>query len=226
MEINNATAAFAVTQGPNACGDTVASYPNVLYGCSFGNCSPASMLPMPVSALSTVTSSWDFTVGASAHDDYDVAYDIWFCPDNHCGANGFPGGLEVMIWLDYNIAHGWKTHLGSVTVSGYNWDVWEAPLGGANHSWTYLIYLIRPPMVTSVTNLDLNAFFQDAAARGYVQDSWYLYAIQAGDELRTGGVPFINNSFSVSINGVTPVTATTPHDGSSGDGGLPDGPDL
>jgi hypothetical protein len=62
MAINNATGAFTVTQGPN-CGNTVASYPNVLYGCSFGTCSPASLLPMPVSALSTVTSSWDFSVG-------------------------------------------------------------------------------------------------------------------------------------------------------------------
>ena len=60
--------------------------------------------------------------------------------------------------------------------------------------------MIQAPMVTSVTNLDLNAFFQDAVSRGYVQNSWYLYAIQAGDELRTGGLPYNNNSFSVLNN--------------------------
>lgn len=64
MAVNSTTGAFSVTQGPN-CGSTVASYPNVLYGCSFGTCSPASLLPMPVSALSTVTSSWDFSVAGS-----------------------------------------------------------------------------------------------------------------------------------------------------------------
>jgi hypothetical protein len=37
-----------------------------------------------------------------------------------------------------------------------------------------------------------------------VQNSWYLYAIQAGNEPRTGGLPY-NNSFSVSLNGVTPA---------------------
>ena len=51
MAINDATGAFSVTQAPN-CDNTVASYPNVLYGCSFGTCSPASLLPMPVSAVS------------------------------------------------------------------------------------------------------------------------------------------------------------------------------
>ena len=40
MSMNSATGAFSVTQGPS-CGDTVASYPNVRYGCAFGNCSPA-----------------------------------------------------------------------------------------------------------------------------------------------------------------------------------------
>jgi hypothetical protein len=75
MAINDATGAFSVTQAPN-CGDTVASYPNVLYGCSFGTCSPASVLPMPIGVLTTVTSSRDFSVGGVSTDKYNVAYDI------------------------------------------------------------------------------------------------------------------------------------------------------
>ena len=43
-------------------------------------------------------------------------------------------------------------------------------------------------MVTSVTNLDLLSFIRDAQARGYLQSSWYLYAVQAGNELRSGGL--------------------------------------
>jgi hypothetical protein len=129
MEINKATAAFTMTQGPDACGDIVASYPNVLYGCSHGDCSPASMLPMQVSALSTVTSSWDFSVGGTASDQYNVSYDIWFCPDGNCGTSGFPGELELMIWLDYKNVHGWQTDLGSVTLAGHTWEVWKATFG-------------------------------------------------------------------------------------------------
>jgi hypothetical protein len=221
MEINKATAAFTVTQGPAACGDNVATYPNVLYGCSFGNCSPASMLPMPVSALSTVTSSWDFSVGGTAKDQYDVAYDVWFCPDQSCGSSGFPKGAELMIWLDYKNTHGWQVDLGSVTLAGHTWEVWQATMGTGANSWTYLAYMIQSPMVTSVTDLDLNAFFRDAAARGYIQNSWYLYAIQAGNELRSGAIPYSSNSFSVSINGVTPSTAPIAATGASCDGGVP-----
>jgi hypothetical protein len=207
MDINNATAAFTVTRGPDPCGNTVATYPNVLYGCSFGNCSPGSLLPLPMSAVQAVTSSWDFTVGGSAADQYDVAYDIWFCPDNNCGGGGFPGGLEMMIWLDYKNLSGWQVDLGQVKLGGYTWEVWQATMGSGARSWSYLAYMIKGAMVDQVTNLDLNAFFQDAAARGYLQSAWYLYAIQAGDELRTGGVPYTSNSFSVTINGITPSTA-------------------
>lgn len=222
ITVNKVSGAFVVTEAPPPCGDKVASYPNVLYGCSYGNCSPASMLPLPVSELSSVSSSWDFAVGGGANDRWNVAYDLWFCPDNNCGASGFPGGLELMIWLDTKNAKGWKTHLGTVKLSGYTWDVWlgDMAAGGALDSWGYMNYIVKPS-VTSVTNLDLNAFIQDAMARGQVKSSWYLYAIQAGMEVRTGGMPFISNNFSVTINGVTPTHAPLPSTGLSCDGGVP-----
>ena len=204
MAINNQTGAFSVTQSAN-CGDTVASYPNVLYGCSFGTCSPGTLLPMPVSALSSVTSSWDFRVGGVPSDQWNVAYDLWFCQDDTCRFGGFPGGTELMIWLDYQNVSGWKKDLGTVSLGGHTWELWTFTQGTGADSWTYLAYMIQAPMVTSVTDLDLTAFIQDAVARGYVQNSLYLYAIQAGDEIRTGGIPYNHNSFSVSINGAIPV---------------------
>ncbi len=198
LDVDTTTGSFVVTQGPN-CGDTVATYPNVLYGSAFGAVSPNSGLPKQVSALSRVTSDWSFSVGGTATDHYDVAYDIWFCPNRSCGQNGFPGGLELMIWLDYQNTYGWQRDLGSVNLSGYNWEVWTFTQGSGANAWTYLAYLIQPTMVTSVTNFDLLAFFKDAETRGYLQSSWYLYAVQAGDEIRSGGLPYANNGFSVSV---------------------------
>jgi Glycosyl hydrolase family 12 len=197
MTVNSETGAFSVTEGPD-CGDTAASFPNTLYGSSYGVSSTGSVLPLQVSTLSSVTSNWDFSVGGSTEDAYDVAYDIWFCPDTSCGASGFPGGLELMIWLDYQNTGGWEMPLGSVSLAGYTWNPWVAPPTGDGS--TYLAYLIQPPMVTSVTSLDLLAFFKDAEARGYLQSSWYLYAVQAGDELRMGGLPFVSTTFSVTVN--------------------------
>lgn len=224
MDIDKSTGAFRVTKGPAACGDQVATYPNVLYGCSFGNCSPGSLLPMQVAELSSATSRWSFDVGGTDRDQYDVAYDIWFCPDNNCGGSGFPKGVELMIWLDYENVQGWENDLGQVTLAGHTWEVWQATMGSGADAWTYVAYLLKAPMVTSVTDLDINAFFRDLATRGYIQNDWYLYAIQAGNELRTGGIPYDNHSFSVSINGVTPSTTTpvvTPDAGPSCDGAMP-----
>ena len=223
MEINAATGAFSVTVGPDPCGNNVSSYPNVLYGCSYGNCSPGTILPLPVTKVSKLSSSWDFSVGGGSGDLWNVAYDIWFCPDNNCGASGFPKGLELMIWLDVKGARGWKDHKGTVDLGGYTWDVWVADMaaGGATESWTYMDYIIKGAGVTSVTNLDLNAFVKDVMARGYVKDSWYMYAVQAGMEVRTGGMPFTSNSFSVSINGINPSTVPLPYEGPSCDGGVP-----
>ena len=156
-------------------------------------------------------------------DAWNVAYDIWFCPDNNCAASGFPNGLELMIWLDYKNTYGWKDHLGTVSLSGHTWDVWKADMlvGGATDSWGYMDYMVKPPMVTKVTDLDLNAFIQDAVKRGYVKSNWYIYAVQAGMEVRSGGLPFTSNSFSITINGQTPSTAPLPAQGPSCDGGAP-----
>lgn len=158
---------------------------------------------MPLGALTTVTSSWDFSVGGVSTDEYDVAYDIWFCPADNC-ASGFANGTEMMIWLDYQNASGWQYDLGPVSLDGHTWELWQGKMGTGTTGWTYLAYMIKAPMLTSVTNLDLNSFFQDAVSRGYIQNSWYLYAVQAGNEIRTGGLPYNNNNFSVSINGATP----------------------
>jgi hypothetical protein len=198
LTINDATGAFTVTEATN-CGNTVSSYPNVLYGSSFGETSPGSALPKQVSALTGVISSWSFSTGGAPTDMFDVTYDIWFCPDNTCGASGFNGGTELMIWLNHpNTTN--DGILGSVNLDGYSWQISTFAAGGAGDSWTYLAYMIQSSTVRSVTDLNLLSFFNDAESRGYLKSSSYLYAVQAGIELRTGGIPFTNNSFSVSVN--------------------------
>jgi hypothetical protein len=198
MVIDPVTGAFTVTQFPG-CGATPASFPNALYGCSWAICSPGSTLPKQVGALTSATSSWSFSVGGAAGDIWNVAYDLWFCPDTNCGTSGFPGGTELMIWLDYQNIGGWLHDQGPVNLDGRTWEVWTGTQGSGSTAWTYVAYLVAPPMVTSVTDFDLMAFIQDAKVRGYVLDTQYLYAIQAGIELRTGGIPYEHHSFSASV---------------------------
>jgi len=103
IAINTSTGAYSVTKGGAPClgKETVSSYPYVLYGCSYGNCSPGTVFPMQVGQVSSLTSSWEFESGAtSTSDGYNVALELWFCPDKTCGADGFPNGFELMLWLD------------------------------------------------------------------------------------------------------------------------------
>jgi hypothetical protein len=223
IEINTANGAFSVYKGPEPCGNNVGSFPNILYGCAYGVCSPGTVLPMPVSSVTKLKSSWDFSVGGAHNDRWNAAYDIWFCPDQNCGASGFPRGLELMVWLDVRNAGGWKDHLGTANLAGYTWDVWYADMaaGGALDAWGYMDYIAKPSNITSVKDLDLLALVKDALARGYVKSNWYLYAVQAGFEVRSGGIPYTSNSFSVTVNDVTGSNEPLPYSGPSCDGGVP-----
>jgi hypothetical protein len=82
-------------------------------------------------------------------------------------------------------------------------------------------YIAKPANVTSVKDLDLLAIIRDAEARGYVKSDWYVYGVQAGFEVRTGGVPFTSNSFSLTVNDVTGSSEALPYSGPSCDGGVP-----
>jgi len=209
LSVDDQTGSYTVTKGTFDCGYSVASYPSILYGSAFGSVSPNSDLPAQVSSLKCVNSSWSFqptNTGA-----WDAAYDIWFCPDNTCGPSGFKGGLELMIWIDYRNTNGWKNDLGPVTIDGMDWEVWQFMDEAGDHH-QYVAYLPNPPM-TSVENLDLKPFFDDSQARGYLKPSWYLYAVEVGNEMKKDGVPFTSKSFSVSVNkdcGVKPIFTALP----------------
>src|ERR1700679_559778 len=62
MSIDDQTGAFTVTKGNYNCPDNahVAAYPDILYGCAYGNCSPHSDLPAQISSLNCVNTSWSF----------------------------------------------------------------------------------------------------------------------------------------------------------------------
>jgi len=196
VDIDDQTGAFTVTQNTPVCPD-VSSYPSVVYGRAWGLNTAQSALPALLNSLQSLASSWAFTPTYTG--GWDAAYDIWVCPDNTCGSSGFNGGAEIMIWLDYYGTNGWKDDMGPVTLSGKTWEVWQTDMGGGANKWKYIAYLSQTP-VTAVNNLDLNAFLKDGVARGYLQPDWFLYAVEAGNEMRKDGVPFTSHSFSVSVN--------------------------
>lgn len=197
VRIDDQTGSYTVIQATYDCGNSVAAYPSIMYGKAFGSQSPNCDLPAQVSSLKCVNTSWSFQPTYTGA--WDAAYDIWLCPDNQCGPSGFKGGAEIMIWLDYHNAHGWQYDQGPATVNGMGWEVWhwDVDLGGGLRN--YVAYLAKSPM-DSVKNLDIKKFLDDSQRRGYIQPSWFLYAIEVGNEILQGGIPFTSKSFSVAVN--------------------------
>ncbi len=121
-----------------------------------------------------------------------------------------------MIWLDYLDTHGWQYDKGPATIDGMNWEVWWWGVDDSGGKRNYIAYLAQT-RTDSIKNLDLKKFLDDAQARGYIQPSWYLYAVEAGNEIASGGIPFTSKSFSVSVNKdcgakmvMTPLATFTP----------------
>lgn len=191
LDIDDKTGKFTVTTSTFNCAPNVASYPFIYYGSHFGSVSPGTVLPLGLADVKAARSSWSFT--PADQGSWNAAYDVWFSKGTST-AGGFGGGAELMIWLNYrgNTPPAGKK-IGTVTVDGMGWTLWEGPIG-----WNYIAYLADKP-VNSVKDLDLMGFINDCLSRGYLDRSWYLAAVEAGIELRTGGAPFTSNSFSVSI---------------------------
>ena len=191
--------------GPNA------ANPTMFVGCHFGACTRGSGLPRKVSALERVTSDWRTTQPRTG--TWNVAYDMWLHPDAH--APNPVGGAEVMVWLNSTGGvqpGGWMVAR-KVRIDGATWNVWYWPT-----AWQTVSYQRTSP-VTSVDDLDLSAFLDDAARR-YLDRSWYLIGVEAGFELWQGGKGLATRSFSVTVEKRRPVADV--RRGGGRDDGAPD----
>ncbi len=176
-----------ITAGPPA------SYPSIYKGCHWGDCtgSASSGMPILVSSAPTVTSSWSTTQPASGA--YDVAYDIWF--NSTPATTGQPDRAELMIWISERggVAPA-GINVAAVTLAGATWNVWTDPMA----SWNYIAYE-RTTTTTSVADLDIAAFINDAVTRGAISPSSYLIDVEAGFEIWQGGQGLATSSFSVDV---------------------------
>jgi len=196
VNIDSQTGGFTVTENTPVCPD-VSSYPSIVCGKAWGVESNMKDLPAQISSLQCVNSSWEF---APSYDGaWDAAYDIWICPDADCGPTGFNGGAEIMIWLDYLNCSGWKDYVAPVTLSGKTWDVWQWDPGFNGQHWKYVAYLAKTK-VNNAINMDLNDFLKDSVARGFIKANWYLFAVEAGNEMREKGVPFTSKYFNLTVS--------------------------
>jgi hypothetical protein len=193
----NATG-FTVSQSEHNQG-SVASYPSIFKGCHWGDCTVNSGMPLQVNQVNNAPFSW--SVNANAPGTWNVAAEAWFSPITD-STDGYDGGAELMIWLDYQGMQPAGSQVATVSIGGATWEVWFAQL-----AWNYVAY--RRIGAVSSASLDLDAFIDDAVSRGYIQTSWYLHAFEAGFEIISNGEGLTSNSFSFAVNSSGP-TPTQP----------------
>jgi hypothetical protein len=205
--IGTTASGFHVTRADHvkATNGPPAAYPSIYYGWHYGNGSPGTVLPLPLSdpAVAAMTTSVDFTFVSGA--TYDAAYDIWLDPTPR--TDGQNTGAEIMVWASrQGSIQPVGSRVGTVTLLGATWEVWFGNIG-----WNVVSYVRSSP----ATSLDfaLRTFSDDAVARGYAQRSWYLTSVQAGFEPWVGGTGLAVDDFAVGIdvtNPPDPGTPTTP----------------
>jgi Glycosyl hydrolase family 12 len=186
----------SITRATNAKKGAPGGYPAIYKGCHWGACTLDSGFPIQVSSIhaGTVTTSWS-TAQPGRSNEYNVAYDIWF--NQTPTTSGQPDGAELMIWLNHNgpVHPAGSPVASNATVGGHSYHVWFR-----HWRWNTISYVLTTG-TTSVTNLDLQPLVADAVSHGYIRNSWYLIAVEAGFEVWHGGTGLATTSFSVNVAG-------------------------
>ncbi|WP_173078468.1 GH12 family glycosyl hydrolase domain-containing protein [Phytohabitans rumicis] len=192
LTVDDETGAFEVSSADHGNEANVAAYPMIYAGCHWGRCTADSGMPVRVDRIRRATSDWTFgREGVSGA--WDATYDLWF--HTTADVDRSPDGAELMIWLDHTGAAdpGGTVVARDVAIAGATWDVWYA-----RWAWHHVAY-VRTSPTSSVRGLDLHAFIREAVGRGYVDDRWHLSGVEAGFELRRGGVGLRSEEFSVTV---------------------------
>jgi hypothetical protein len=170
-----------------------ASYPSIVFGCNYGNCTKGTPFPRPIADLGDLRTTWTTTTPAKG--DYNVAYDIWLDPTAR--KEGAPTGLELMIWLKHtDRVNPIGKQTGDITLDGVPYEVWQGDNGGVP-----VISYVRKQQTNAVTNMAIPTFVADAQKRGVAKPNWYLTSVQAGFEPWIGGTGLVTTNFSVTRNG-------------------------
>jgi hypothetical protein len=176
------------TNGPPA------TYPSVYRGCHWVDCTSSNPFPIQESNIASASTSVSITQPSGYNND--AAYDIWF--NQTSTTSGQPNGTEIMIWINHQGSpQPFGSQVAKATIDGASWEVWT----GRQSSWNIVSY-VRVTPVTSVSNLNLLPFFDDAVSRGSLETSWWLIDVEYGFEIWTGGKGLAVSNFSVSAKPV------------------------
>jgi hypothetical protein len=205
----NSTATFTVTSSGNPdfavsasqidASPNVGAYPSIFVGNHFGDISSTDPFPLSTESLvngsESVTTVYQTIQKTSSSDQWDCSYDIWYNSSTTGDqSNGVGSDLEMMVWLNHqgSVQPAGSEVAANVAIGGNTYNVWSGTTSTGN--------IVTYELSTGATglNLSLAPLVADAISRGYMATSWYLYDVEAGFELFSGGAGLQATSFSVS----------------------------
>ena len=191
IEVSDTTPGFLVTKSL-AKSAVVMGYPNISRGPSPWAVKAADLMPMPLSCLPRIRSSWRTLQNPTPRSKWNTSYDAWCC-------SSWPGQqyrtTEVMIMLNYP-----GPPVGEpVTMDGEQFLVRTAlRTNKTGLTWRMVQYRFRRQRA-SLTDFDLTPVFHDAMGRGWITPTDLLVQVCAGFELWVGGQGLATESFSVDV---------------------------
>lgn len=194
IQVNELNGDFTIiSANHNSSNWTPSAYPSIYKGRHFGNVTTASGMPIKVSDIDSVRTTWNVVTVPGGK--YNCAYDIWF---NKTDTSTTPDGTELMIWV-YRTTPPYPggSKIDTVTLNGTSWEVWYGKL-----DWGNYVAFVRTTG-TTVVDFDIKPFIDDCVSRGYIQSSWYLAGVEAGFEIWNGGQGLQSKGFSVTVNKIS-----------------------
>jgi hypothetical protein len=172
---------------------TAWSYPNINSGYEQGDSSCASARDTCYAYPVRERDDGDPTASLRAWlapGRYNLAFDVWFSPSSSAlSYQDRADDTEIMIWLAQPGIVQACTY--TTRIEGTDWCVRAGWTGeGGDSPWERVTFEARRTALgaLSVSGLRLNPFFENAIRAGMLTPGKWLYAIDLGNELYTGGV--------------------------------------
>jgi glycosyl hydrolase family 12 len=174
-------------------GDTQA-FPETIYGCAWGVCTPHTVLPRKVNRIKNLVTSWS-TSWLRVTGHFDVGYDIWF---GHLHTiHGHALGAELMIWLGQK-GFGVPSQDPVYWIEGKRYYYARHRACDVYGCWNYVLFRRFVP-VTHVTHLGLLPFIRIAEKHRQISEHSWLKSIDAGFEIWWGSKNLETHSFRVHV---------------------------
>jgi hypothetical protein len=156
--------------------------------------------PVKVSQDGTPVASFGSWISAGYSGN--ESFDIWFSPDkSRHSITDKAGDTELMIWTSYPGVNDTRRFVAYATIDHMRFGIMSW-VGGGPHRYVAYLWLgadqTRKGHQVNMRDLWLNPFFRNAETRGWLNPGEWLWAVDLGFEMNSGGTHNNIHGYSLS----------------------------